>query len=80
MALDAMKSKKAQLHSMQVYDVQVRFLKNDVAVVTGQATTIGGATGKAATIKLVVRFTDIFAERQGKWIVMASQLTSVKGG
>jgi hypothetical protein len=80
LALDAMKSKQAQVHSMQIYNVQVHFLKDDVAVVTGQMTTSGSVTGKTATIKLVLRFTDIFVQRQGKWVAVASQLTSVKGG
>jgi len=37
---------------MQVYNLQVRFLKNDVAVVTGQATIVGGASGKTTTVKI----------------------------
>jgi hypothetical protein len=59
LALDAMKSKKAQLRLMQVYNVQVHFVKSDIALVIGQATIVAGAAGKASTLRLVVRFTDV---------------------
>jgi len=80
MALAAMKSKKVKMLSLQIFDVQIRFLKEDVAVVTGRVTATATFAGKAGTVKSVARFTDIFAQQQGKWIVMATQATPVKGG
>jgi len=80
MVVNFMKSKKVQIHSVEVYNVQVRFLKDDVAVVTGQVTSTGSVSGKSTIVKLVHRFTDIFVQQQGRWVAVASQLTTVKGG
>jgi hypothetical protein len=62
--------------SVKLYDVQVRFFKDDVAVVTGTLASTGSVSGK--TVKTINRFTDILVERGGKWLVVASQSTPVK--
>lgn len=62
--------------SVRLYDVQVRFFKDDVAMVTGTLAATGSVSGK--TVKIISRSTDILVERGGKWLVVASQATPVK--
>jgi uncharacterized protein (TIGR02246 family) len=69
------KNFKGSIQSAKFYDVQVRFFKDDVAMVTGTL-TIGSVPGK--TVKAITRITDILVERGGKWLVVASQATPVK--
>jgi uncharacterized protein (TIGR02246 family) len=81
MVLNTVKALNGKIarHS-QVSDVEVRFLKDDVAVVTAQITVTVDPSRKAPTVKVVRRTTDIYVQRQGKWMVVASQLTPVQGG
>lgn len=74
--LAAYKSRRTTLDSFRVYDVQVRFLKDDVALVTAQGRAVRGPTGRKITV--TDRFMDVFVRRQGKWLVVASQLTPVR--
>jgi len=46
-----------------------------VAVATGRTRAAGSYRGVSATVTL--RFTDVFARRQGRWQVVASQGTTV---
>lgn len=71
--LSMMKNFKGSVQSPKLYDVQVRFFRDDVAMVTGIATVTGSASGKVVKIKF--RSTDIFVYRAGKWLVVASQGT-----
>src|SRR5689334_22499684 len=75
-ALTMMKNFKGSIQSVRLYDVQVRFFRDDVAMVTGVATGTGSISGKV--IKTKFRVTDIFVYRAGKWLVVASQGTPVK--
>jgi hypothetical protein len=70
------KNFKGSIQSAKFYDVQVRFFKDDVAMVTGTLTTTGSVSGK--TVKAITRISDILVERGGKWLVVASQATPVK--
>jgi uncharacterized protein (TIGR02246 family) len=74
--LAMLKNFKGAVQSAKLYDVQVRFFKDDVAMVTGTLTATGSVSGKS--VKTVNRSTDILVERGGKWLVVASQATPVK--
>lgn len=67
------KAVKGSIQSARLYDVQVRFFKDDVAMVTGTLTVTGSTSSKTIT-----RVTDILVERGGKWLVVASQATLVR--
>jgi hypothetical protein len=74
--LAVLKQWKVPLESSRIYGVQVKFLKDDVAVVIAQESTVG----KLPQRKVKVRFSfmDVFVQRQGKWVVVASGGTPVK--
>ncbi len=74
--LAILKNFKGSIRSAKLYDVQVRFFKDDVAMVTGTLTESGSVSGK--TVRTSNRSTDILVERGGKWLVVASQATPVK--
>ena len=61
---------KSPIAKMTIDDVRVRLL-GDVAVVTGRTTA--RAIGSDADV--VLRFTDVFALRDGRWQIVASQGT-----
>jgi len=61
-----------QIVSMQIDDMNVRPFR-DWAIVTGRTTAAGEYEGEVAEVML--RFTDVFAYRNGSWQVVASQAT-----
>jgi len=61
-----------QIVSMQIDDMNVRPF-GDWAIVTGRTTAAGEYEGEVAEVML--RFTDVFAYRNGSWQVVASQAT-----
>jgi len=65
-------SEKRQVVSMQIDDVSVRPF-GDWAIVTGRTIAAGVTQGEVAEVTL--RFTDVFAYRNGRWQVVASQAT-----
>jgi hypothetical protein len=67
---DFFRNGKSPIAMMTIDDVRVRRL-GDVAVVTGRTTAraIGSETD------VVLRFTDVFALRDGRWQIVASQGT-----
>jgi ketosteroid isomerase-like protein len=67
---DFFRDGKSPIASMTIDDVRVRLL-GDVAIVTGRTTA--RAIGSEASI--VLRFTDVFALRNGRWQIVASQGT-----
>jgi len=71
---EAFASAERRIESMVVDEVQVRML-GDVAVATGRTRATGSYRGESTTVTL--RFTDVFARRQGRWQVVASQGTTV---
>jgi hypothetical protein len=74
--LALLKNTKASLLYAHLYDVQVRFFKDDVAMASGIITARGTGAGREITLKY--RSTDILAYCGGKWLVVASQATLVK--
>jgi ketosteroid isomerase-like protein len=69
---EAFGSQDRQIVSMQIDDIDVRPF-GDWAIVTGRTQAAGKYRGEVAEVLL--RFTDVFANRNGKWQVVASQAT-----
>lgn len=63
-----------KIETIAVDDVKVRPL-GDTAVVTGRTVATGSLRGTRATVRL--RFTDVFARRDGRWQIVASQGTLI---
>ncbi len=75
-ALAMVKSANVPNLSVRLYDVQVRFIRDDVALVTGTLAEMGTVSGKRIGVK--TRASDILSFREGKWLVVASQVTLIK--
>ena len=71
---EAFGSKDRQVVSMQIDDINVRPFEN-WAIVTGRTHAAGEYQGEIAEVTL--RFTDVFANRNGRWQVVASQATLI---
>jgi len=69
---EAFGSKDRQVVSMRIDDISVRPF-GDWAIVTGRTQAAGEYQGEVAEVTL--RFTDVFASRNGRWQVVASQAT-----
>ncbi len=69
---EAFGSKDRQVVSMRIDDISVRPF-GDWAIVTGRTNAAGECQGEVAEVTL--RFTDVFANRNGRWQVIASQAT-----
>lgn len=67
---DFFRNGKSPIGAMAIDDVHVRWL-GQVAVVTGR--TVARAVGSQTDV--VLRFTDVFAFRDGRWQIVASQGT-----
>src|SRR5262245_8623625 len=63
-----------QIEQATIDDVNVRPF-GDTAVVTGRTTAVGSYRDVRSNV--VLRFTDVFAKRDGRWQVVASQGTAV---
>jgi ketosteroid isomerase-like protein len=63
-----------RIDAIAIDDVKVRPL-GDVAIVTGRTVASGKLRG--ATVTATLRFTDVFARRDGRWQIVASQGTRV---
>ncbi|HEY7403980.1 MAG TPA: nuclear transport factor 2 family protein [Candidatus Angelobacter sp.] len=74
--LAGLKNLKASPQSAKLYNVQIRFLKDDVAMATGTAVVTVSLQGK--TVKTTFLSTDILMQKQGKWLVVASLATPIK--
>ena len=61
-----------QIVSMQIEDINVRPF-GDWAIVTGRTNAAGEYQGEVA--KVTLRFTDVFAYRNERWQIVASQAT-----
>jgi ketosteroid isomerase-like protein len=66
--------KERRIEAATIDEIRVREL-GEVAVVTGRTRATGSYQGKRSTV--VLRFTDVFARREGQWQVVASQGTQV---
>jgi len=69
---EAFGSKDRKIVSMRIDEINVRPF-GDWAIVTGRTQAAGEYQGKPAEVTL--RFTDVFANRNGKWQVVGSQAT-----
>jgi ketosteroid isomerase-like protein len=67
-------STERRVDQMTVDDLRVRLLGSS-AIVTGRTRATGSYRGEAATVAL--RFTDVFALRDGRWRIVASQGTLI---
>jgi ketosteroid isomerase-like protein len=73
---EAFGSDERQVASMKIDDIRVRSF-GDWAVVTGRTQAGGEYQGTKIEVKL--RFTDVFALRDGRWQAVASQATLLDG-
>ena len=71
---EAFGSKDRQVVSMQIDDISVRPFEN-WAIVTGRTQAAGEYQGEIAEVTL--RLTDVFANQNGRWQVVASQATLI---
>jgi ketosteroid isomerase-like protein len=69
---EAFGSDERQVASMEIDDIRVRSF-GDWAIVTGRTKATGEYQGSMIDVKL--RFTDVFALRDGRWQAIASQAT-----
>jgi ketosteroid isomerase-like protein len=69
---DFFRDGKSVIAAMTIDDVRVRLL-GEVAVVTGRTV----ARGTGSEVDVVLRFTDVFALRDGRWQIVASQATPI---
>ena len=78
-------TKSQVLQEFAAYDRQIEEAKidemkvkdfGDFAVVTGRSTFKGKYKGQPVSV--VLRFTDVFVKRDGRWLVVASQGTQVR--
>jgi ketosteroid isomerase-like protein len=67
-------SEERKIDAMAVDDVNVKII-GDVAVATGRTRATGSYQGQAASV--VLRFTDVFVRRDGRWQVVVSHGTMV---
>ena len=74
--LEAFGSDERQIVSMTISDIRVRPF-TEWAVVTGETRAAGSYQGQVMEVRL--RFTDVFAERGGRWQVVASHATLLNG-
>jgi uncharacterized protein (TIGR02246 family) len=65
-------STDVRIESMVIDEVKVR-LFGDTAVATGRTRATGSDRGKTSSV--VLRFTDVFVRREGRWQAVASQGT-----
>jgi ketosteroid isomerase-like protein len=67
-------STERRIDAMSVDDIRVRVL-DDVAVATGRTRATGTYQGQKSNVLL--RFTDVFHFREGRWQIVASQGTLI---
>jgi hypothetical protein len=67
-------SRDRRIEAMTIDDVRVRLLDR-AAVVTGRTRATGSYRGEKATV--ILRFTDVFHLRNGRWQIVASQGATV---
>ncbi|MGD9904562.1 MAG: nuclear transport factor 2 family protein [Vicinamibacterales bacterium] len=63
-----------RIEAMAIDDVRVRFV-GEVAIVTGRNRVTGSYRGQSGTV--VLRFTDVFARRDGRWQVVVSHGSTI---
>jgi ketosteroid isomerase-like protein len=71
---EAFGSKDRKIVSMHIDDIRVRSF-GDWAIVTGRTRAAGEYQGEV--VEVTLRFTDVFAYRNGNWQAVASQATLI---
>jgi ketosteroid isomerase-like protein len=71
---EAFGSKDRKVVSMEIDDISVRSF-GDWAIVTGRTRAAGVYQGDV--VEVTLRFTDVFAQRNGNWQAVASQATLI---
>ena len=71
---EAFSANDRKVSSMQIDDVNVRSF-GEWAIVTGRTRAAGEYQGEA--VEVTLRFTDVFANRNGNWQAVASQATLI---
>jgi uncharacterized protein (TIGR02246 family) len=74
--LEPIRTGKLRFKSAKVEDVDVRFIGDDAAVVTGRGTYEVVSGNRTITVR--ERFTDVYAERKGRWQPVASHSTPLR--
>ena len=64
-----------EIHDLKIDDVEARVF-GDAAVVTGRTHGVGAFEGTG--YEVVIRFTDTFVRREGRWQATGSEITQVK--
>lgn len=71
---ETFESEDRRIQEMSVDDVRVRTF-GEMAVATGQTRATGSYQGEVASV--VLRFTDVFVRRDGRWQVVASHGSNI---
>ena len=69
-------TKVHKIHTLIIDDVSVRVFE-DAAVVTGR--THGAGEFHDVPYDVVIRFTDVFVRRNGRWLAIASHASLIQG-
>jgi ketosteroid isomerase-like protein len=73
---DVFETRRHKIHRVEVDDVTARVF-GDAAVVTGRTHGVGEVEGSPYDV--VIRFTDTFVRREGRWQAVASHASLVAG-
>ena len=73
---DVFETRRHRIHRVEIDDVTVRVF-GDAAVVTGRTHGVGEMAG--STYDVIIRFTDTFVRRDGRWQAVASHASLVAG-
>lgn len=74
---DVFESRRHRIVRLEIDDLRVRVF-GDAAVVTGRTHGVGEFGGAAYDV--VIRFTDTFVRRDGRWAAVASHASLLSGG
>ena len=74
---DVFETRRHKIHRVEIDDVTARVF-GDAAVVTGRTHGVGEFEGSAYDV--VIRFTDTFVRRGGRWQAVASHASVLAGG
>ena len=73
---DVFETRRHKIHRVEIDDVHARVF-GDAAVVTGRTHGVGEVEG--STYDVVIRFTDTFVRRKGRWQAIASHASLLAG-